>query len=277
MNHTRRTSIRKAHGFPVMLIAAVFIAAMVSLAACENEGGKSGPGSIKLTLNFPAFTGEEAITKLSATLEKADGAGTPVTLDKTAEHFSDVPQPGYNTTTLAFDSVPSGQYILTLIFYRGDAVAAFCTEVVTVQPDEESNKWQADDGETYSVRTFMPKEFRSMAVAALFILKNSDGSKVPLSQTDPIPTSWKLDKSRVTDGIGMQLEIALAGGLGTSLVAVTLNEKDILSLFTSTNGNSAIPVYTGTFDIGTGEALIYVEVQAPDRETTVSYTISQSP
>jgi hypothetical protein len=261
------------------MLVAVFIAAMVSLAACENEGetSKSGPGSIKLTLNFPAFTGEEAITKLSATLEKADGAGAPVTLDKTAEHFSDVQQPGYNTTTLAFDSVPSGQYILTLIFYRGDAVAAFCTEVVTVQPGEESNKWQADDGGTYSVRTFMPKEFRSMAVAAFFILKNSDGTMVPLSQTNPIPTSWKLDKSRVTDGIGMQLEIALAGGLGTSLVAVTLNEEDILSLFTSTNGNSAIPVYTGTFDIGTGEALIYVEVQAPDRETTVSYTISQSP
>ena len=208
MNHTRRTSIAKAHGFPVMLIVAVFIAAMGSLVACENEGetSKSGPGSIKLILNFPIFTGEEAITKLSATLEKADGTGAPVTLDKTAADFSDVPQPSYNTTTLAFDSVPFGQYILTLIFYRNDTVAAFCIEGVTVQPGEESNKWQADDGGTYSIRTFMPEEFRSMAVAALFILKNSDGTMVPLSQTAPIPTSWKLDKSYVKkDGVGMQL------------------------------------------------------------------------
>ncbi|MDR2537535.1 MAG: hypothetical protein LBC46_04430, partial [Treponema sp.] len=164
----------KAHGFSVMLIATVFIAAMVSLAACEHEGetgGTSGPGSIKLMLNFPVFTGAGAITKLSATLEKADRKGTPVTLDKTAGDFLDsTTVENTKTTTLTFDSVPAGQYILNLIFYRGDAEAAHHNESVTVRPDEESNKWQGDD----SIRTFRLDEFRSMDVEASFILKNSD-------------------------------------------------------------------------------------------------------
>jgi hypothetical protein len=262
-----------------MLIATVLIAAMGSLAACEHTGEASRPGSIKLTLNFPSFTGAETVTKLNATLEKADRKGTPVTLDKTARDFSDSEiVENTKTTTLTFDSVPSGQYTLKLIFYRDKTVAALCSEGVIVRPGEETNKWQGGDGGTYSIRTFSRDEFRSMNVAASFVLKNSDGTVVPLSMIDPMPISWEVNKNFVRNGgKGMQLEISLHGGAGTSLLAVTLNREDKLSLFSSENGSSSIPVYTGTLDIGTGEALIWVEAQAPDRATTVSYTISQSP
>jgi uncharacterized repeat protein (TIGR02543 family) len=123
----------------------------------------------------------------------------------------------------------------------------------------------------------MYEEFRSMAVAASFILKNSDASIVPLNMTDPMPLSWQLDKDSVkNNGAGMQLEISLYGGAGTSLLAVTLNNEDKRERFTPSNGSSPVPVYTGILDIGTGETLISVEVQAPDRATTVCYTISQS-
>jgi hypothetical protein len=261
-----------------MLIVAVCIA-MGSLVACPNneeKTSKSELGSIKLVLHFPVFDGAEAITKLSVTLEKADETGTPpVMLEKTESDFSNL-ETGYNTTTLAFDFLPSGQYILSLTFYREEAKAALSMEVVTVQPGEELNKWPGDDGGAYSIRTF--EEFRSMTAVASFTLKNSDGTTVLLSMTDPSPRTWNLDKSRVTNnGTGMQLEISLSSGPGTSLSAVTLNREDKLSLFKPTNSNPSIPVYTGTLDIGTGEAIIYVEVQAPDRTTTVTYTIRQSP
>jgi hypothetical protein len=280
MNQTRHTNIRKTRGFSVLLIAAV-IAAMGSLVACGDGGGTSESelGSIKLTLHFPAFIGAETITKLNGTLEKADGTGMPLTLDRTADDFSVSNEDDKtNTTTLAFDSVPAGQYLLILRFYRGETVAALSIEGVTVRPGRETNKWQGGDGGTYSTRTFMRDEFRSMTVAASFILKNSDNTIVPLSMIDPLPVSWELDKSAVkNNGVGMQLEISLQGGPATSLLAVTFNEEDKLSLFTTINGYAPIPVYTGAFDIGTDAALIRVEVQAPDRNTTVVYTIRQSP
>jgi hypothetical protein len=94
--------------------------------------------------------------------------------------------------------------------------------------------------------------------------------------TEPMPVSWTLDRSLVKNsGRGMCLEISLYGGPGTSLSAVTVNDKDMLSVFTTANGSSLIPVYAGTFNIGTDAALISVTVQAPDRATEVSYTIRQ--
>jgi hypothetical protein len=256
----------------------MFVATM-GLIACEGGGDSSvKPGSVKLRLSFPVFTGAEAISGLSATLEKPDGTGRPVTLKKTVADFAVDTETGDNTTTLVFDPVPSGLYILIMTFYRGEAVAALCIEGVTVWPDVESNKWLGSEGESHDTRTFRPEEFRSMAVAASFILKNSDNSMVPLSMAEPMPTSWTLDKSLVTnDGKGMRLEISLYGGPGTSLSEVTVNGKDTLPVFITTNGSSPIPVYTGTFDIGTDAALISVTVQAPDRTTELNYTITEVP
>jgi hypothetical protein len=269
-----RTSREKAPGFSALLIAALGIAAMAGLAACEQEVKTSSrPGSIKLTLTFPAFTGAEAVTRLEAALSKADGTGTLETLEQTAPDFSDSEIIGEaKSATLAFASVPSGRYILLLTFYRGETIAASSIEGLTVQPGWELNKWQGHDGP----RIFRENDFRSTAVAASFILRNSDGSIVPISMTDPMPRSWQIDKSFVkNNGAEMRLEISLYGGPGTSLLAVTCNDEPYL--FTTTNGGSSIPVYTGTFDIGTDAALICVEVQAPDRTTTVLYTIHQNP
>lgn len=209
-----------------------------------------GSGDLKLTISLPTSTGIDWVSG------SVDGA-MPLTPAFTTSGSTE-------SALFAASGLSSGSHVLVMTFRRGGrsgTVAGVFREAVDIWDNATSGAWVASNGQLQSVFSFSASDFYSsnarlagLELSCGTINFSSDVTDYTLNAVSPGYAQMTIDPTGSVNGQSIQYE---ANGAATWA--------------TVQSGAVSSPI-----DLQTGANTIKVEVTAPDRQSTATYTLTVS-